>query len=68
MLDKASQEQKFREILDKEAQVLTDIGNSFQIRHSEITQTPLTQNEHVDYLFHRLFALIFLVLRRAVQT
>jgi predicted component of type VI protein secretion system len=64
MLYKASQEQKFRETLDKEARELTSIGNSFQIRHTETNQTPLTLNEHVDYLFHRLFALILLCLRR----
>jgi len=28
------------------------------IRHSETSQVPLQRNDHVDYLFHRLFALI----------
>jgi hypothetical protein len=63
MLARASPEATFRAALDQEARALTDIGNSFQIRHSEISQTPLTLNEHVDYLFHRLFALILLLLR-----
>jgi hypothetical protein len=43
--------------------LMTDIGNGFQIRHSETSQVPLQRNNHVDYLFHRLFALIWLVLR-----
>jgi hypothetical protein len=63
MLERASPETTFRAALDQEARALTDIGNSFQIRHTEISQTPLTLNEHVDYLFHRLFALILLLLR-----
>lgn len=63
MLDRASPEPKFRTVLDYEAQELTRIGNSFQIRHTERSQTLLALNEHVDYLFHRLFALILLLLR-----
>jgi hypothetical protein len=63
MLDRASPEPNFRAALDQEARELTRIGNSFQIRHTETTQTPLALNEHVDYLFHRLFALIRLFLQ-----
>ena len=63
LLQKASPEAKFRAKLDAEARKLTDIGNSFQIRHSEVNQTPLEIDDHVDYLFHRLFALIYLLLR-----
>ena len=62
LLDKASPEPKFREALEKEARELTAIGNQFQIRHSEASQTPLETLEHVDYLFHRLFAMILLLL------
>jgi hypothetical protein len=54
----------FRGVLEKEAGVLTDIGNDFMIRHSETTKEPLGGSDQVDYLFHRLFALIRLVLRR----
>jgi len=53
----------FRQRLEAEANEITRIGNSFQIRHTETTQEPLTSADHVDYLFHRLFALIRLVLR-----
>jgi hypothetical protein len=63
LLDKTADEPTFREVLEQEARTLTDVGNRFQIRHSETSQVPLQRNEHVDYLFHRLFALIWLVLR-----
>ena len=55
---------KFRDELEREASALTAIGNTFQIRHSETTQEPLAQSAHVDYLFHRLFALIQMIIRR----
>lgn len=54
---------KFRESLEREARELTWIGNNLQIRHSEVTQERLSQSAHVDYLFHRLFGLVLLVLR-----
>ena len=54
---------KFREALDREARELTRIGNNFQIRHSEKNQERLARSEHVDYLFHRLFSLIQVILR-----
>lgn len=54
---------KFREMLEAEAKQLTDIGNAFQIRHSETTQERLHDAAHVDYLFHRLFSLVYLTLR-----
>ncbi len=42
---------------------LTKIGNTFQIRHSETSQVSLTRDAHVDYLFHRMFALIWMLLQ-----
>ena len=63
LLDKAASEPKFRELLEEEAKALTKVGNQFQIRHTETDKTPLVHSEHVDYLFHRLFSLIRLLLR-----
>lgn len=63
LLDKAAVEPTFRGMLEADATALTRIGNTFRIRHSETTQIPLALNEHVDYLFHRLFAVIRLLLR-----
>jgi hypothetical protein len=64
LLDRAAPEAPFRALLEKETLELTKIGNSFHIRHSEVSQTPLTSSTHVDYLFHRLFCVVLLLLRR----
>ena len=54
---------KFRVALEKEAKELTRIGNSLHIRHAETNQEVLAEREHVDYLFHRLFSLVNLIVR-----
>ncbi len=64
LLDRAADDPSFRQVLDNEARALTDIGNSFLIRHSEVTQSAVTDPSHVDYLFHRLFSLIQLLLKK----
>ena len=58
---------QFRAKLEQEAKELTQIGNGFQIRHSETSQEPLSKSQHVDYLFHRLFAFIQVILRMNTQ-
>ena len=63
LLNRAASEPTFRATLENDARELTSIGNKFRIRHSETTQVPLELNEHVDYLFHRLFSLILLLLK-----
>ena len=62
LLDKVSTEPRFRELLESDARSLTDAGNQFLIRHKETSQTPLLDPAHGEYLFHRLFALIWLIL------
>lgn len=64
LLDKAANDPSFRKLLDDEARALTDIGNSFHIRHSEVTQSTVTDSCHIDYLFHRLFSMIQLLLKK----
>ena len=54
---------KFREDLEKEAKELTNIGNSFQIRHSEVGKEKIHTSSHVEYLFHRLFSIIHLIIK-----
>ena len=54
---------RFRGALEREAKELTWIGNNLRIRHAETSQESLASSAHVDYLFHRLFALILLILR-----
>lgn len=63
-----SSSSKFREVLEQDAQALTKIGNTLHIRHSEVGQEPIANNEHVDYLFHRLFALVQVILRRTLMS
>jgi hypothetical protein len=63
LLDRACAEPNFRQALESEARALTDIGNRFMIRHTEVDKIPIGDGEHVDYLFHRMFAMIRLLLR-----
>lgn len=68
MLDAvASPNSRFRELVETEARALTRIGNEFHIRHFETDKTPLLPAE-VDYLFHRMFALINLILQARSHT
>jgi hypothetical protein len=63
LLDRAASEPLFRERLEVEARELTMIGNSFMIRHTEIGKPALATSAQVDYLFHRMFAMIRLLLK-----
>ena len=67
ILDSTSPTAEFREVLEREAQELTRIGNTFQIRHWERGTVPVEQVRHMDYLFHRLFALVWLILSTRAQ-
>ena len=62
LLDKTSTEPNIRILLEEEARKLTDIGNTFHIRHSEVTQVLIADNRMIDYLFYRLFAFIQMLL------
>ncbi|MCS6779399.1 MAG: hypothetical protein NZ555_06840 [Geminicoccaceae bacterium] len=53
-----------RSFLEKDARDLTDIGNRLTIRHTETDTEPIERAEHVDYLFMRLFNMIWLLLGR----
>lgn len=64
VLDRASSDAAFRQLLEKEALELREIGNSYLLRHHERSQTPVIDTDHVDYLFHRLFSLVDLVIRK----
>lgn len=64
LVDRASRSQKpLRDVLEQEALDITGIGNRFQIRHSEVGKALIERAEDVDYLFHRAFALVRLLLR-----
>ncbi len=63
LLDAAAPSEPLRSSLEADAKELTDLGNTLQIRHTEKDKVPVTCDEHVDYLFHRLFALIRLLIQ-----
>jgi hypothetical protein len=64
ILDRASPEPRFRGLLEVEARELTKIGNTFMIRHMEVDKVPIVDEEHVEFLFQRMFALIRLLLQK----
>ena len=64
ILDATAAEPSLRARLEGEATELNSIGNSHLIRHSEVNQVPVIDVDQVDYLFHRLFAMIQLILRK----
>lgn len=54
---------RMRAVLSEEAHALTNIGNNFRIRHSEVTQEILAGTDQIDFLFQRMYAFLRLVLR-----
>jgi hypothetical protein len=62
ILDMAASETTFRELLETDALELTRIGNKFRIRHSETDKIEVGEVAQVDYLFHRMFAIVMLLL------
>jgi hypothetical protein len=63
ILDKGAAEPVLRERLETEAKELNFIGNNLMIRHTEVGKPPITESAQVDYLFHRMFAMIQLLLK-----
>jgi hypothetical protein len=63
LLDRVTEEPALRQTIEEEAIALTGIGNKFMIRHTETDKVPITASVHVDYLFHRMFSLLRLLLR-----
>ena len=63
ILDKGAAEPVLRERLENEARELNFIGNNLMIRHTEVGKPPINESAQVDYLFHRMFAIIRLLLK-----
>ena len=51
-----------RAILEADARALTNAGNALTIRHSEVDKVLLEREDQVDYLFGRLFNLLWLLI------
>jgi hypothetical protein len=62
LLSRLPVSQEFRVLVEREAKELTEIGNNFRIRHSETNRQEITNDTEVDYLFYRMFSLIWLLL------
>jgi hypothetical protein len=67
LLDRVSTEPFLRATLEQEASELTQIGNTFMIRHTETDKIPIVDSAQVDYFFHRRFAMVRLMLRATGQ-
>lgn len=63
LLGKALPKPEMRERVEKELKELTEIGNNFMIRHTEVGKTPVEDADQIDYLFHRMFSSIRLLLK-----
>lgn len=68
ILDATASEPLLRARLEEKATELNSIGNSYLIGHLEVNQVPVIDVDHIDYLFHRLFAMIQLLLRKKAAT
>lgn len=51
------------DVVEADMRNLTDIGNQFGIRHAEVGQHALEDPSQLDYVFGRLFNLVWAVLR-----
>lgn len=63
VLDYSATEPIYRQILEDEARCLTNIGNNFRIRHSEVSKVEIERESQIDYFFYRMYSLIALLLR-----
>jgi hypothetical protein len=64
LFKKAASDPDILQMINDEGRALTSIGNKFHIRHTEIGQIMISDSDHLDYLFHRLFAMVWLLLRK----
>ena len=55
-------DKEISQMLDNEFRELTKIGNSYSIRHSEITQKKLPNSQFIEYLYFRMLSLISCIL------
>lgn len=61
--DMSNGQSEFITMFNTEFKALTDIGNSFRIRHHETNKIDITDNRHYDYFFNRCLSLIALAIQ-----
>ena len=54
----------FRSVVETEFKAMTDVGNELSIRHFEVGREPVGETGEKDYLFMRLYSLVWLMLKR----
>ena len=59
----ANGEQAYVALFDNEFKTLTEIGNSFRIRHHETNKIEITDISHYDYFFNRCLSLMALAIK-----
>ena len=66
LIDRAISEDApvFRSVVETEFKAMTKVGNDLRIRHFEVGHEPVGQSGEKDYLFMRLYSLIWLILKR----
>jgi hypothetical protein len=53
----------FKQLYNDEFKVLTNIGNTFRIRHHETDKVDISDARHYDYFFNRCLSLIITVIK-----
>lgn len=61
--DMSGQQPDFMSLFNEEFKTLTQIGNSFRIRHHETDKIDITDSNHFDYFFNRCLSLIALAIK-----
>ena len=54
----------FRSVIGTEFKAMTKVGNELRIRHFEVGHEPVGETGEKDYLFMRLYSLVWLMLKR----
>lgn len=65
LLDRVAAGPELRAMLEAEARALTALGNQFRIRHHETDKPDISESRDVDYLFHRMYAFVWLLLSKS---
>lgn len=64
--DMANGNDKFVDLFNEEFKILTNIGNTYRIRHHETNKIDITDIHYYDYLFNRCLSLIALAIKYLV--
>ena len=54
----------FRSVVETEFKAMTNVGNELRIRHFEVGHEPVGETGEKDYLFMRLYSLVWLMLKK----